>query len=457
MKVIESIFREYDIRGTYPEEINEGVISIIGQAIAIKCKQEGITEISVGRDGRLSGEILLDSMCNSIAKSGIAITNIGLVTSPILYYAAKKSVSKSGIMITGSHNPKDDNGIKMVINDKPVSGTEILSLTKCVPEFDKTKKEIIKINIIEDYINDVLQKITLNQPENVKVVVDCGNGAAGCVAPELFKRLGCNVINLFSEIDGNFPNHHPDPGKLANLQDLIKAVKDEKADLGLAFDGDGDRIGLITGKGNIVFPDKIMMLFAEDVLANNNGGQIIFDVKCSNSLAQIIEANGGEPVMSPTGHFHIKNKLRETNALLAGEMSGHIFFNDHWYGFDDGHYAGVRIIDLINKSNSSIDEMISRLPESFSTPELNIHVSDDIKFDIVKKFAEECLLDGKKITIDGLRIEFSNGWGLLRASNTTPKLVLRFEGESEADLKSIQENFLNEFKRICPEIDSTMH
>ena len=457
MKVIESIFREYDIRGTYPEEINEGVISIIGQAIALKCKQEGITEISVGRDGRLSGEILLDSICNSIAKSGISVTNIGLVTSPILYYAAKKSASKSGIMITGSHNPKDDNGIKMVINDKPVSGTEILSLTECVPEFDKTKKEINKINIIEDYINDVLQKIILNQPENLKVVVDCGNGAAGCVAPELFKRLGCNVINLFSEIDGNFPNHHPDPGKLANLQDLIKVVKDEKADLGLAFDGDGDRVGLITGKGNVVFPDKIMMLFAEDVLANNNGGQIIFDVKCSNSLAQIIEANGGEPVMSPTGHFHIKNKLRETNALLAGEMSGHIFFNDIWYGFDDGHYAGVRIIDLINKSDSSIDEMVSRLPESFSTPELNIHVGDDIKFDIVKKFAEECLLDGNKITIDGLRIEFSNGWGLLRASNTTPKLVLRFEGKSEADLKAIQENFLNEFKRICPEIDSTMH
>ena len=457
MKVIESIFREYDIRGTYPEEINEGVISIIGQAIALKCKQEGITEISVGRDGRLSGEILLDSMCNSIAKSGISVTNIGLVTSPILYYAAKKNISKSGIMITGSHNPKDDNGIKMVINDKPVSGTEILSLTKFVPEFDKTKKEIIKLDIIEDYINDVLQKIRLNHPENLKIVVDCGNGAAGCVAPQLFERLGCNVINLFSEIDGNFPNHHPDPGKIANLQDLIKAVKDEKADLGLAFDGDGDRVGLVTEKGDVVFPDKIMMLFAEDVLAKNNGGQIIFDVKCSNSLAQIIQSNGGEPIMSPTGHFHIKNKLRETNALLAGEMSGHIFFNDDWYGFDDGHYAGVRIIDLINRSDSSIDQMISRLPESFSTPELNIHVSDDIKFDIVQKFAEECLLEGNKITIDGLRIEFSNGWGLLRASNTTPKLVLRFEGDSEDDLKTIQENFLNEFKRICPEIDSTMH
>tara|TARA_B110000881_G_C18604745_1_gene538591 strand:- start:6468 stop:7841 length:1374 start_codon:yes stop_codon:yes gene_type:complete len=457
MNVIESIFREYDIRGTYPSEINENIISLIAQAIALKCKEEGVSQISVGRDGRLSGETLLDSMCSSLARSGISVTNIGLVTSPILYYAAKNSDSKSGIMITGSHNPKDDNGIKMVINNKPVSGTEILSLTKSVLDFNGIKKEIIKLDIIEDYINDVLQKITLDKPENLKVIIDCGNGAAGCVAPELFKRLGCNVINLFPEIDGNFPNHHPDPGKLANLQDLIKSVKSENADLGLAFDGDGDRVGLVTEKGNVVFPDKIMMLFAKDILARNNGGQIIFDVKCSNLLAEIIKTNGGEPIMSPTGHFHIKNKLRETNALLAGEMSGHIFFNDDWYGFDDGHYAGVRIIDLINRSNSSIDEMISELPKSFSTPELNIYASDDSKFDIVKKFAEECSLDGKKITIDGLRIEFSNGWGLLRASNTTPKLVLRFEGSSEIDLNEIQENFMNEFKRICPEIDPTMH
>ena len=457
MNVIESIFREYDIRGTYPSEINENIISLIAQAIALKCKEEGVSQISVGRDGRLSGETLLDSMCSSLARSGISVTNIGLVTSPILYYAAKNSDSKSGIMITGSHNPKDDNGIKMVINNKPVSGTEILSLTKSVLDFNEIKEEIIKLDIIEDYINDVLQKITLDKPENLKVIIDCGNGAAGCVAPELFKRLGCNVINLFPEIDGNFPNHHPDPGKLANLQDLIKSVKSKNADLGLAFDGDGDRVGLVTEKGNVVFPDKIMMLFAKDILARNKGGQIIFDVKCSNLLAEIIKTNGGEPIMSPTGHFHIKNKLRETNALLAGEMSGHIFFNDDWYGFDDGHYAGVRIIDLINRSNSSIDEMISELPKSFSTPELNIYASDDSKFDIVKKFAEECSLDGKKITIDGLRIEFSNGWGLLRASNTTPKLVLRFEGSSEIDLNEIQENFMNEFKRICPEIDPTMH
>ena len=457
MNVIESIFREYDIRGTYPSEINEDVISIIGQAIALKCKEEGVSQISVGRDGRLSGETLLNSMCNSLARSGISVTNIGLVTSPILYYAAKKNDSKSGIMITGSHNPKDDNGIKMVINNKPVSGTEILSLTKSTLSFNEIKEDIIKLDIIENYIDDVMSKITLERPGDLKIVIDCGNGAAGCVAPELFKRLGCNVINLFTEIDGNFPNHHPDPGKLENLKDLIESVKKENADLGLAFDGDGDRLGLVTEKGNVIFPDKILMLFAKDVLAKNAGGKIIFDVKCTNALGEIIKANGGEPIMSPTGHFHIKNKLRETNALLAGEMSGHIFFNDNWYGFDDGHYAGVRLIDLIDKSDSSIDDMVSELPKSFSTPELNIFASDDIKFDIVKKFAEECLLDWNKITIDGMRIEFSNRWGLLRASNTTPKLVLRFEGDSEDDLKIIQENFINEFKRICPEIDSTMH
>ena len=338
-----------------------------------------------------------------------------------------------------------------------ISGTEIYSLTHSTSELQDATEIKIKTDIIKDYINDVLGKIKLNKTKKIKVVIDCGNGAAGCVAPELFRKLGCEVINLFSEIDGNFPNHHPDPGKLENLQDLIATVKKESADLGLAFDGDGDRVGLVTGKGEVVFPDKIMMLFAKDILENNNGGQIIYDVKCSNSLAKIIEDCGGEPIMSPTGHFHIKNALRRTNALLAGEMSGHIFFNDNWYGFDDGHYAGVRIIDLINRSHYSIDEMISKLPELFSTPELNIHVSDDNKFDIVKRFADECSLDGRKITIDGLRIEFENGWGLLRASNTTPKLVLRFEGNSENDLNSIQKNFMNEFKRICPEIDSTLH
>ncbi|MFL2726019.1 MAG: phosphomannomutase/phosphoglucomutase [Gammaproteobacteria bacterium] len=457
MKLNKSIFREYDIRGTYPSEINEDSIAKIGQAIAVKCTQEGVSEICVGRDGRLSGKTLLEAMCRSLSESGIAVIDIGLVTSPILYYAAKKNKSKSGVMITGSHNPKNDNGIKMVINDKPVSGKEILSLTKSINGVNNKAEIINDTDVIDQYITEVTHKIKLHNPNNLKVVIDCGNGAAGVVAPELFKNLGCEVINLFSEVDGNFPNHHPDPGKLDNLQDLINAVKKEDADLGIAFDGDGDRVGLISGKGEIVFPDKIMMLFAKDILVKNKGGEIIFDVKCSNALADIITQNGGKPTMSPTGHFHIKNALRKTNALLAGEMSGHIFFNDTWYGFDDGHYAGVRILDLIARSNLSIDELVSQLPNSFSTPELNINVNDEEKFLIIQRFAQECSLDGNKVTIDGLRIEFENGWGLLRASNTTPKLVLRFEGNTKEALNSIKTDFLNELKRICPEIDVTLH
>ena len=457
MKLIESIFREYDIRGTYPSEINENSIEKIGQAIALKCIEEGVSEICVGRDGRLSGKTLLEAMCKSLSESGIAVINIGLVTSPILYYAAKKNKSKSGVMITGSHNPKNDNGIKMVINDKPVSGTEILSLTKSVKNINNKARIIKDTSVIDQYISEVTHQIKLHNPNRLKVVIDCGNGAAGAVAPELFKKLGCDVINLFSEVDGNFPNHHPDPGKLDNLKDLINTVKKEDADLGIAFDGDGDRVGLISGKGEIVFPDKIMMLFAKDILDKNKGGEIIFDVKCSNALADIIKQNGGKPTMSPTGHFHIKNALRKTNALLAGEMSGHIFFNDVWYGFDDGHYAGVRILDLITRSNLSIEELVSQLPQSHSTPELNINVDDENKFLIIERFARECSLDGNKVTIDGLRIEFENGWGLLRASNTTPKLVLRFEGNTKETLNSIKTDFLNELKRICPEIDVTLH
>ena len=457
MGITESIFREYDIRGEYPNQINEDVVKKIGFAISHKCIDLGIDQICVGRDGRISGKPLLDALIEGIVESGINVLNVDLATSPLLYYAAKKNKHKSGVMITGSHNPKNDNGIKMVINDKPVSGTEILSLTKSINGGNNKAEIINDTNIIDQYITEVTHKIKLHNPNNLKVVIDCGNGAAGVVAPELFKNLGCEVINLFSEVDGNFPNHHPDPGKLDNLQDLINAVKKEDADLGIAFDGDGDRVGLISGKGEIVFPDKIMMLFAKDILDKNKGGEIIFDVKCSNALADIIKQNGGKPTMSPTGHFHIKNALRKTNALLAGEMSGHIFFNDTWYGFDDGHYAGVRILDLIARSNLSIDELVSQLPNSFSTPELNINVNDEEKFLIIQRFAQECSLDGNKVTIDGLRIEFENGWGLLRASNTTPKLVLRFEGNTKETLNSIKTDFLNELKRICPEIDVTLH
>ena len=450
MEIARSIFREYDIRGIYPKEINENVIEQIAKAISIKCLKNNIPEICVGRDGRLSGESLLDCLSESLSGFGINVINIGLVSTPLLYFAAKKNKHKSGIMITGSHNPKNYNGVKMVINDNPVSGSEIYKLIDKDKPSTKKKGTIVYKDIKKEYIQEVKENVDINN--KVKIVIDCGNGAAGCIAPDLFKSMGCEVIELFSEVDGNFPNHHPDPGKIENLNDLISQVKESDADLGIAFDGDGDRVGLVTNEGKVIYPDKIMMILSKDILSSKKGS-IIFDVKCSNLLPDIISRHGGEPIMSPTGHFHIKNAIKRHNPLLAGEMSGHIFFNDKWYGFDDGHYSGARIIEIITKENRKISEIENELPLLYSTPELNIDVTDETKFKIIEDFSKECSLDGEKITIDGLRINFKNGWGLLRASNTTPKLVLRFEGNSVDDLNQIKSNFLNELSRICPNID----
>ena len=450
--ILESIFRENDIRGTYPEELNESVIKEVAKGIAKKCFQEDISSIVVARDGRLSGESLLTTFCEAISQYGIDVKNIGLATSPMLYFAAKKENSKSGIMITGSHNPKNYNGIKMVINDNSVSGSEILNLIKNDEILnDSLTGNIIYSDIKEMYISEILENIKTELSE-LKVVIDSGNGAAGFVAPELFKRLGCNVIELYSEVDGNFPNHHPDPGKLDNLEDIIYEVKDKNADIGFAFDGDGDRVGLITNLGDIIFPDKQMMLFSEDIL-NSKKGSIVFDVKCSNHLSNLILKNGGTPIMAPTGHFHIKKAIKKNNALLGGEMSGHIFFNDKWYGFDDGPYAAVRAAEILAKSNKSISDIFREFPESFSTPELNITVTDENKFEIIDRFMANSNIDGDKILIDGLRVNFNDGWGLLRASNTTPKLVLRFEGDTEESMNRIQNEFISELSRICPEID----
>ena len=453
MKVATSIFREYDIRGKYPQELNEESIKKIAYAIVKKCRKENVGSLVVGRDGRLSGPSLIDAFCDSLINSGINVINIGLVTSPMLYFAAKKEISKSGIIITGSHNPKNYNGIKMVIDDKPVSGSEILELMEDISPLESLKKGSLVFEDIKDsYLDEIVSNIKLSNKPKLKVVLDCGNGAAGCVAPELFKKLGCDVYELFSEVDGNFPNHHPDPGKIENLKDLILEVQKQSADVGLAFDGDGDRLGLVTNKGEVIFPDKLMMLFSQDILSREKG-KIVFDVKCSNHLENIISENGGEPIMTPTGHFHIKKAIKKTGALLAGEMSGHIFFNDKWHGFDDGPYSGARAIEIISNSDKSISDLIAVLPKSFSTPELNILVSDKTKFDIVESFAKDCSLKGEKITIDGLRINFDNGWGLIRASNTTPKLVLRFEGDSLKDMEEIKSKFISELSRICPDID----
>ena len=450
----ESIFREYDIRGIVPNQINEDSIKAIAHAIANKCHDEKVSELALGRDGRLSGNEILSVLSKQLRILGINIVNVGLVTSPLLYFAAKKLKSKSGVMITGSHNPKNYNGFKIVINDSPVSGTEILNLISNKRNHSKDSgSEIFKENLMDEYIAEVISQTTQNS-KKIKVVVDCGNGSAGKIGPKLMRALGYEVVELFCEIDGNFPNHHPDPGKVENLQDLIKAVEKEGADIGIAFDGDGDRLGVISNLGEIIYPDQLMMIFSRAVLEKNKGREIVFDVKCTNLLAEIISEAGGMPVMSPTGHFHIKNTLKKTNAPLAGEMSGHIFFNDEWYGFDDGHYSAFRLIEIIKNSESSIGAIFDELPKAYSTPEININIDEDKKFQIVEDFVSQSeFREGEKITIDGLRVNFDDGWGLLRASNTTPKLVLRFEANSPERLNEIRNIFLNQLKIIDETIE----
>jgi len=452
-----SIFREYDIRGIVPQQLNEKIIDEIASAITKKCFLENINEIVLGRDGRLSGKILLEALSYSLQKRGLTVINIGLVTSPLLYYAAKKHPSKSGVMVTGSHNPKNYNGLKIVINDSPVSGIEMLNLISSdLTEPEKTGVEIIKTDLMDQYISEVSSQQSLTD-KKFKVVIDCGNGAAGEIAPMLLKALGHEVIELFCEIDGEFPNHHPDPGKIENLQDLIGLVQETNADLGIAFDGDGDRLGVISNLGEIILPDQLMMIFAKEVLKKYPKEKIIFDVKCSTLLEEIILKNNGVPVMSPTGHFHIKNALKKTGAPLAGEMSGHIFFNDDWYGFDDAHYSAFRLLEILSKTNESISNIFQNLPQSFSTPEINLDVLDEKKFEIVEKFVKYANFNGgEKITIDGLRVNFDDGWGLLRASNTTPKLVLRFEANSEKRLAEIQNLFLSELKLIDESIETNI-
>ena len=444
----ESIFREYDIRGIVPEQINEFSIKAIASAIARKCSDERVNELALGRDGRLSGEKILKLLSKELQSLGINIVNVGEVTSPLLYFAAKKLNSKSGVMITGSHNPKNYNGFKIVINDMPVSGIEMLNLTSKKLNPKDIGFEIMKEDLMDEYIEEVVSQASKNS-KKIKVVVDCGNGSAGEIAPKLMRALGHEVVELFCEIDGNFPNHHPDPGKVENLQDLIEIVKKEEADLGIAFDGDGDRLGVVSNLGEIIYPDQLMMIFSRAVLKNSKRKEIVFDVKCTNLLAEIITEAGGIPIMSPTGHFHIKNTLKKTSAPLAGEMSGHIFFNDQWYGFDDGHYSAFRLIEVIKDSTSSLSTMFDQLPKAYSTPEVNINVDEQKKFKIVKDFVSQSNFgEGEKITIDGLRVNFNDGWGLLRASNTTPKLVLRFEANSPERLNEIQNIFLNQLKKI---------
>jgi phosphomannomutase/phosphoglucomutase len=448
-----NIFREYDIRGVYPKDLNEDTFFEIGNAIASKCNQLSIDSIVLGRDGRLSGEPLMNALKNSLLSNGISVENIGIVTSPLLYYAAKKHSSKSGIMVTGSHNPKEYNGIKMIINDEPVSGKEIFELIGTPNNASSKGTFTVNEDVINNYIEEVKSK-SIQSKYEIKVVIDCGNGAAGVIAPKLFKALGFNVVEIFSEVDGNFPNHHPDPGRPENLKDLSDKVLSEKANIGLAFDGDGDRLGVVDNEGKIIPQDKFLMLLAKDVLKNSPQAKIIFDVKCTNRLKDVILSYGGEPIMSPTGHFHIKKMLRKTNAHLAGEMSGHIFFNDDWYGFDDAHYSGFRLLKIMIENESELSELLDEFPEGFTTPEINLDVDEDKKFQIVDEFKKSASFENASVSmLDGLRVEYEDRWGLLRASNTTPKLVLRFEGTSQKSLDGIIRKFDEEFQKVHPNLD----
>lgn len=435
------VFRAYDIRGIVGESLTEPLVYHLGRAFAASAHSQGIGEVIVGADGRLSGPRLKEVLIEGLLEGGADVIDIGYVPTPVLYFAAHQRAHQTGIMITGSHNPSDYNGFKMMLAGNTLAVAEIQELRTRIEKRDYTegKGQRREEDVAETYLQRIVGDVHVSQP--LKVVVDCGNGIPGILAPELIARLGVEIIPLFCEVDGTFPNHHPDPGKLKNLQDVIAKVVETGADLGLAFDGDGDRVGVVTEKGKVVYPDRVMMLFAEDVVSRNPGAEILFDVKCSRLLPQVIENAGGKASMWKTGHSLIKRKMKECGALLAGEMSGHIFFKERWFGFDDGLYSAVRLLEILARRDESADRIFSAYPEDISTPELNIQVTEENKFQIVDALQQLDFPGGDICRIDGVRVDYPDGWGLVRASNTTPVLVLRFEAENEAALTRIRDEF----------------
>ena len=452
MQLNQNIFRANDIRGIAYEDLTEEVVQSLGKALGSEAIDRNVQEFIVGRDARLSSPQIFDWLSSGIISTGCNVIDIGIVTSPMFYHSTYELNSSSGVVVTGSHNPGNYNGFKIVFNNHSTTSEEILHLKQRILEenFRKGKGISKKEDIKETYISRILGSIKLNK--NLSISIDCGNGAAGVVAKEVYERLGCNVIELYGEPDGAFPNHHPDPSKLENMEDLIKNVKENDSVVGLAFDGDADRLGVISPKGEMIFPDRQMIMFSRQVIQSSPNANIVFDVKCSKLLSDEIEKLKGKPLICKTGHTFIKQKIRETNALLGGEMSGHIFFNDRWPGFDDGIYAGARMLEII--ANSEEDDPFATVPNMLSTPEINIPAADEEKFQIVKKFIENSNFnDAKIVSIDGIRVEFEKGWGLLRPSNTSPYLVLRFEAETNDDLNKIKEIFYLGLKSIKPNIN----
>ncbi len=444
----QNIFRAYDIRGIVGSALTDATVYHLGRAFATQAKSISIEHVNVAADGRLSSPALKKLLIEGLLDGGMDVSDLGFVATPVLYFGAHQSESLTGIMITGSHNPKDYNGFKMMLAGNTLALDEIQQLKAIILSEDYSEGEgsVEPVDVRGTYMQSILDDIKLTRP--LKTVVDCGNGIPGAMNPGLIKALGCEVTPLFCEVDGNFPNHHPDPGKLENLLECISEVKRQKADVGLAFDGDGDRVGIVTPKGNMVYADRLLMLFAQDVLSRNPGAEIIYDVKCSRLLNDVIIQAGGKGTMWKTGHSLIKRKMRESGALLAGEMSGHVFFKERWYGFDDGLYAAARLLEILAASDLDLDQLFDQFPEEISTPEINIPVSDDNKFSIIEKMQAGHYPGGNKNTIDGVRVDYPDGWGLIRASNTTPVLVLRFEASSIQAIEHIKNQFQQQLEAI---------
>ncbi len=453
----QSIFKAYDIRGIVGQTLTEPVVRQIGAALGLAARDKGVKALVVGRDGRLSGPALIAALAEGINRAGIDAIDVGMVPTPVVYYATYELGTGSGVAVTGSHNPPEYNGLKMMIDSETLYGDAIRALYDSIVAdgFERRLEGITpgttrSTDLGEAYLARITGDIELARP--MKIAIDCGNGVAGALAPELYRRLGCEVIELFCEVDGTFPNHHPDPAHPENLQDLIRCLRETDAEIGLAFDGDGDRLGVVTKDGQIIYPDRQLMLFAGDVLSRVPGGQVIYDVKCSRNVAHYVREHGGEPLMWRTGHSLVKAKLRETGAPLAGEMSGHIFFKERWYGFDDGLYAGARLLEILARE-ADPSRLLNALPNSPTTPELQLKTAEGENFTLVERLRREAKFERatEVITIDGVRAEYPDGFGLARPSNTTPVVVLRFEADDDAALARIQDDFRRAILAVAPD------
>lgn len=436
------VFRAYDIRGIIGSELDEDAFYTLGRAISCRLFALDRSSIFLARDGRLTSDSLAMALKQGLLDSGVTVLDLGAVATPVMYYATHASQVDSGLMVTGSHNPADYNGIKMVLAGTTLASADIDHLYDlvCQGEFISGQGEYQSLDIMGEYVQRILGDIRLQRP--LKVVIDCGNGIAGSTIPGVIEQLGCEVIPLYCDVDGRFPNHHPDPTVEANLVDLREAVAHHQADLGLAFDGDADRLGVVTNKGEIIWPDRLMMLYSLALLRHNPGATIVFDVKCSSHLSTVIQGAGGVSRMCPTGHSIVKKIMKDEGAALAGEMSGHLFFKDRWYGFDDALYSACRLLEILSESSQTVSEQFVFIPNSINTPEIKIPISDQKKFSFMQSLdAKASFPDARLIKIDGLRVEFARGWGLIRASNTTPCLVTRFEAEDAASLSEIQAIF----------------